>query len=76
MGKDDRCLGVYLKYLERGETPPRPTEIAKIVGCDPSTASRAIKKWEDKRLELAEKNARDRQTLHNSDDALHNGNEN
>jgi hypothetical protein len=67
-GKDDRCVGVYLKYLESNETPPGPTVIAAEVGCHPSTASRAIKKWEDKRLEMAQEAARERQALHNDEE--------
>jgi hypothetical protein len=67
-GKDDKCVGIYLKYLERNETPPGPTEIARRVGCHPSTACRVIKKWEDKRREMAKEDARKRYPLHNDEE--------
>jgi hypothetical protein len=67
-GKGDQCVGVYMKYVDRGETPPGPTDIASEVGCSPATASRALKKWEDKRREIAKEAARDRYPLHNDEE--------
>jgi hypothetical protein len=66
-GKDDKCVCVYLRYVARNETPPGATAIAEEVGCSVSTASRAIKKWEDKRRELALEDARNRYGLHNDE---------
>ena len=60
-GYDDKCRVAYLGYLERKETPPTPTAIAKEVGCSVSTASRAIKHYEDKRKEYAKEDLQSRQ---------------
>jgi hypothetical protein len=51
--KEDQCLGMYMKALLAGETPPTPTEIAAKVGCNPGTASRAIKDLERTRTAFA-----------------------
>jgi hypothetical protein len=59
-GKSDRCVGVYVAYLERNQLPPSPTEIAAQVGCAVGTASRAIKRWEDKRKGIAQEDGRER----------------
>jgi hypothetical protein len=59
-GFDDKCRGVYLGYLERNETPPTATAIAKKVGCSASTACRAIKPYEDKRKEHAKEDYQSR----------------
>lgn len=63
-GKENQCVGVYMAYVNRHETPPGPSEIAAKVGCHPGTASRAIKRWEDKRQEMAREDARDRYRSH------------
>ncbi len=48
-----RCIGLYVDALERGETPPTPSELARQVGCNPGTASRAVGRWEAGRREDA-----------------------
>ena len=47
-GKTARCLMAFIEAFSRGETPPTPTELAKIVGCSKSVASRAIKLYADR----------------------------
>jgi hypothetical protein len=59
-GYDGKCRRVYLGYLERKETPPSLTAIAKEVGCSRSTACRAIKKWEETRKGYAKEGLRSR----------------
>lgn len=59
-GKAERCVGVYMTYVNRNETPPSISEIAREVGCDPGTASRALKKYEDLRKEAARSDAESR----------------
>jgi hypothetical protein len=63
-GKADRCRGHYLAFIERGETPPSIEEIARQVGCDVGTASRALKGLEGKRRALARNDSRNRYQDH------------
>jgi hypothetical protein len=59
-GKADRCVGIYMAAIDRGETPPTPTEIARQVGCSVSTVSRATKRWEARRTAEAREDAKGR----------------
>lgn len=59
-GKAERCVGIYMDAITRKLTPPTPSELAKQVGCDPGTASRAIAAWEATRMELAKDDAKSR----------------
>ena len=55
-----KCLGAYIEAAARGDTPPTATELAKQFGCNKGTASRAIKKLEDKRKAAARGEYEDR----------------
>jgi hypothetical protein len=47
-GLEAQCVGVYMEGMHAG-TPYSVAEIARRVGCHPSTASRAIKPYEELR---------------------------
>jgi hypothetical protein len=47
-GKMNRCRGIYVAALDRNEVPPTAAEIARMVGCNRGTATRAIAPWEAK----------------------------
>ncbi len=63
-GKAAACKGHYVGCLERGELPPGPTELARIVNCSPSTASRAIQDLEGIRKAHAQEDAGARYNRH------------
>ena len=65
-GKAERCVGLYMDAVGRNETPPTPSELAREVGCNVATASRAIRKWEETRTAFAKKAASERRGLHNT----------
>jgi DNA-binding transcriptional regulator YhcF (GntR family) len=55
-----QCVGIFMKYQEKGEMLPSITEVARQVGCDKGTASRALKWLEGKRNEQASRDVEER----------------
>jgi hypothetical protein len=71
-GKMAQCRGIYINDINSGKNPPSPTELARRVGCDKGTATRAIKDTEALRKELAKRGAGDRHRERGGPESLRN----
>jgi hypothetical protein len=59
-GKMVQCIGVYIGAVDRDITPPSNSEIARLVGCNKGTVTRALKDFEKIRKLYAKGDARHR----------------